>query len=97
VAVCDSAAAAYKRLCAQGAAFDVVVTDIGMPVEDGYSLIRKLRSLKSGARVLAIALTGYTTASDAAAALEAGFDLHVAKPVDIERFVPMIRRLSSST
>jgi signal transduction histidine kinase/CheY-like chemotaxis protein len=97
VAVCDSAASAYEKLCAQGAGFDVVVTDIGMPVEDGYSLVRKLRALKSGTRVLAIALTGYATTSDAAAALEAGFDLHVAKPVDFERFVPMIRRLSQHT
>jgi signal transduction histidine kinase len=94
VAVCDSAATAYKKLCAQGAGFDVVVTDIGMPVEDGYSLVRKLRALKSGTRVLAIALTGYATPSDAAAALEAGFDLHVAKPVDFDRFIPLIRRFS---
>ena len=97
VTVCDSAASAYEKLCAQGAGFDVVVTDIGMPVEDGYSLVRKLRALKSGTRVLAIALTGYATTSDAAAALEAGFDLHVAKPVDFERFVPMIRRFSQHT
>jgi signal transduction histidine kinase/ActR/RegA family two-component response regulator len=97
VTVCDSAASAYEKLCAQGAGFDVVVTDIGMPVEDGYSLVRKLRALKSGTRVLAIALTGYATTSDGAAALEAGFDLHVAKPVDFERFVPMIRRFSQHT
>jgi CheY-like chemotaxis protein/nitrogen-specific signal transduction histidine kinase len=97
VAVSDSAASAYAKLCAQGASFDVVVTDIGMPVEDGYSLVRKLRALKSGDRVLAIALTGHATTSDAATALEAGFDLHVAKPVDFERFVPMIRRFSPHT
>jgi CheY-like chemotaxis protein/anti-sigma regulatory factor (Ser/Thr protein kinase) len=97
VAVSDSAASAYEKLCAQDARFDVVVTDIGMPIEDGYSLVRKLRALKSGGRVLAIALTGYATTSDAATALEAGFDLHVAKPVDFERFVPMIRRFSSHT
>jgi signal transduction histidine kinase/CheY-like chemotaxis protein len=97
VAVCDSAAAAYEKLSAQGASFDVVVTDIGMPLEDGYSLVRKLRALRSGSRVLAIAVTGRATTSDAAAALEAGFDLHIAKPVDFERFVPMIRRLSHHT
>ena len=94
VAVSDSAASAYEKLSAKGASFDVVVTDIGMPVEDGYSLVRKLRALKSGNRVLAIALTGLASTHDAAAALAAGFDLHVAKPVDRERFVPLIRRLS---
>jgi signal transduction histidine kinase/CheY-like chemotaxis protein len=94
VEVSDSAASAIEKLSAKGASFDVVVTDIGMPVEDGYSLVRKLRALQSGNRVLAIALTGLTSTHDAQAALEAGFDLHVAKPVDFERFVPMIRRLS---
>jgi signal transduction histidine kinase/CheY-like chemotaxis protein len=97
VAVCDSAASAYEKLCAGGEGFDVVVTDIGMPAEDGYSLVRKLRALKSGTRVLAIALTGRATPSDAATALAAGFDLHVAKPVDFERFVPMIQRFSPHT
>jgi signal transduction histidine kinase/ActR/RegA family two-component response regulator len=94
VAVCDSAASAYQQLSAKGACFDVVVTDIGMPVEDGYSLVRKLRALRSGNRVLAVALTGLSSAHDAAAALAAGFDLHVAKPADLERIVPMIRRLT---
>jgi signal transduction histidine kinase/ActR/RegA family two-component response regulator len=94
VAVSDSAASAYEKLSAKGACFDVVVSDIGMPAEDGYSLVRKLRALQSGNRVLAIALTGLTSTHDAAAALAAGFDLHVAKPVDFDRFVPMIRRLS---
>jgi signal transduction histidine kinase/CheY-like chemotaxis protein len=94
VAVSDSAASAYEKLSAKDASFDVVVSDIGMPVEDGYSLVRKLRALKCGNRVLAVALTGLATTHDAAAALAAGFDLHVVKPVDFERFVPMIRRLS---
>jgi len=94
VAVSDSAASAYEKLCAKDASFDVVVTDIGMPVEDGYSLVRKLRALQSGNRVLAVALTGLASADDAATALAAGFDLHVTKPMDPARFVPMIRRLS---
>jgi signal transduction histidine kinase/ActR/RegA family two-component response regulator len=94
VAVSDSAASAYEQLSAKGARFDVVITDIGMPLEDGYSLVRKLRALRSGNRVLAVALTGLTSTQDAAAALAAGFDLHVAKPADLERIVPMIRRLT---
>ena len=94
VAVSDSAASAYEKLSAQGASFDVVVADIGMPFEDGYSLVRRLRALKSCNRVVAIALTGLASTHDAATALAAGFDLHVAKPVDFERFVPMICRLS---
>jgi signal transduction histidine kinase/ActR/RegA family two-component response regulator len=94
VVVTDSAASAYEKLRAQDLSFDVVVTDIGMPVEDGYSLVRKLRALQLGSHVVAIALTGHATQSDAAAALDAGFDAHVPKPVDFDSLVPMIRDLS---
>jgi len=94
VTVTDSAPAALRQLQAQGAHFDIVVTDIGMPVEDGYSLVRKLRSSQAGRRVLAIAVTGYASRSDVAAAMDAGFDLHVPKPVDFDTFVPLVRRLA---
>jgi signal transduction histidine kinase/CheY-like chemotaxis protein len=95
VTVSDSAACAYQHLQAAGAHFDIVVTDIGMPDEDGYSLVRKLRALQSGRQTLAIAVTGYVSKSDVAAAMEAGFDLHIAKPVDFDTFVPMVRRLAA--
>jgi two-component system CheB/CheR fusion protein len=94
VTVTDSAPSALRQLQAQGAHFDIVVTDIGMPVEDGYSLVRKLRSIQAGRRMLAIAVTGYVSRSDVAAAMDAGFDLHVPKPVDFDTFVPLVRRLA---
>lgn len=94
VTVTDSAPSALRQLYAQGAHFDIVVTDIGMPVEDGYSLVRKLRSSQIGRRMLAIAVTGYASRSDVAAAMDAGFDLHVPKPVDFDTFVPLVRRLA---
>jgi len=94
VTITDSAAAAMQQLQAQGAHFDIIVTDVGMPMEDGYSLVRKLRASQTGRRMLAIAVTGYASRSDAAAALDAGFDLHVPKPVDFDTFVPLVRRLA---
>lgn len=94
VTVTDSAPSALRQLQAQGAHFDIIVTDIGMPVEDGYSLVRKLRSSQEGKRMLAIAVTGYASRSDVAAAMDAGFDLHVPKPVDFDTFVPLVRRLA---
>jgi signal transduction histidine kinase/CheY-like chemotaxis protein len=97
VTVTDSAGSAFQHLQAVGAHFDILVTDIGMPEEDGYSLVRKLRSLKVGRRMLAIAVTGYASKGDVAAAIEAGFDLHVPKPVDFDTFVPMVRRLAALT
>jgi signal transduction histidine kinase/CheY-like chemotaxis protein len=95
VTVTDSAGAAFKHLQAVGAHFDILVTDIGMPDEDGYSLLRKIRRLEDGHHLLAIAVTGYASKGDVAAAIEAGFDLHVPKPVDFDSFVPMVRRLAA--
>jgi len=94
VTVTDSAPSALRQLQAKGAHFDIIVTDIGMPLEDGYSLVRKLRTSQAGKRMLAIAVTGYASRSDVAAAMDAGFDLHVPKPVDFDTFVPLVKRLS---
>ena len=93
VTVTDSAGSALRHL--KEAQFDVIVTDIGMPDEDGYSLVRKLRALQNGRHMLAIAVTGYASKGDVAAAMDAGFDLHVPKPVDFDTFVPMVRRLAA--
>ena len=96
VTVSDSAARAYQHLQSANAHFDVVVTDIGMPDEDGYSLVRKLRTLQNGRQTLAIAVTGYVSRSDVAAAMDAGFDMHIAKPVDFDTFVPLVQRLAAN-
>jgi signal transduction histidine kinase/CheY-like chemotaxis protein len=63
---------------------DVLVSDIGMPVEDGYVLIKNIRALppENGADVPAIALTAYASAQDKKTALAAGFQRHLAKPVE---------------
>ena len=96
VTVTDSAKSAFAKLQEAGAHFDIIVTDIGMPLEDGYSLVRRLRALQSGRQMLAIAVTGYASNSDIEAAMDAGFDLHVPKPLDFNTFVPMVRRLADT-
>jgi signal transduction histidine kinase/ActR/RegA family two-component response regulator len=93
VTVTDSAASALEKVQQAGSPFDIIVTDIGMPDVDGYSLVRRLRALQSGRRLLAIAVTGYASSTDVEAAMDAGFDLHVSKPVDFNTFVPLVRRL----
>lgn len=62
---------------------DVIVSDIGMPGQDGYSLIRAIRSRgpHRGGQIPAIALTAYASARDSVAALAAGFHRHLAKPI----------------
>jgi CheY-like chemotaxis protein len=74
---------------------DALICDIAMPDEDGYTFIRKVRSLKAdqGGRVPAIALTAYADSSDRICALEAGFQNHVAKPVDPSELVAIIANL----
>src|SRR6266545_3612604 len=63
---------------------DVLVSDIGMPVEDGYELIRKIRAREPerGGLILAVALTAYARDEDARRAIEAGYQAHVPKPVE---------------
>ena len=63
---------------------DVLISDIGMPDEDGYALIHRVRALgpKSGGTVPAIALTANARAEDRSHALAAGFQMHLAKPID---------------
>jgi PAS domain S-box-containing protein len=76
--------------------FDIIVSDIGLPRIDGYELITRLRELPHLREVPALALTGYAAQSDAEAALAAGFDAHVPKPVDptelAERMDQLTRR-----
>ena len=72
--------------------FDVLVSDIGMPGEDGYSLIRRVRQLDKGkgGDIPAIALTAYARAEDRVKAVAAGFQMHVAKPVEPVELVTMV-------
>jgi CheY-like chemotaxis protein len=70
---------------------DVVVSDIGMPGEDGYSLIRRLRALPDDAgRTPAVALTAFARGEDRTRALMAGFKAHVPKPVDPRELVAVL-------
>jgi two-component system CheB/CheR fusion protein len=74
---------------------DVVVTDIGMPDADGFDLLRALREHDGahGRRTPTIAVTGYAAGQDRREALHAGFDDHLAKPVEIDALVAKIQAL----
>jgi PAS domain S-box-containing protein len=69
---------------------DVVVTDIGMPHEDGFELLRRIRNLATRGRVPAIALTAFARPEDRTRALRAGFAAHVSKPVDPAELVATV-------
>ena len=75
---------------------DLLIADIGMPGEDGYSLILSIRNQERGtSRLPAIALTAHTRPEDVEHALASGFQLHLAKPVDSSRLVDSIASLFS--
>jgi signal transduction histidine kinase/ActR/RegA family two-component response regulator len=74
--------------------FDIIVTDIGLPNIDGYELLRRLRSESPHlADTPAIALTGYAAEADVAAARDAGFEEHVAKPFEPEALGDAVEKL----
>ena len=74
----------------------VVVSDIGMPVEDGFVFIRQLRSLspERGGRIPAVTVTGYSAPADVDRALAAGFQMHLSKPVDPLALIEAVAKLS---
>ena len=75
---------------------DIMVSDIGMPNEDGYSLIRKVRALpdEQHRHIPAIALTAFTRAQDRMRALSSGFQNHVSKPVEPDELTTVIASLT---
>jgi CheY-like chemotaxis protein/anti-sigma regulatory factor (Ser/Thr protein kinase) len=74
---------------------DLLIADIGMPDEDGYSLMRSVRAFDSDVvrRVPAIALTAHARAEDVDRALASGFQVHLAKPIEAARLVSTISAL----
>jgi CheY-like chemotaxis protein/anti-sigma regulatory factor (Ser/Thr protein kinase) len=75
---------------------DVILSDIGMPAMDGFALIRKIRSLPAelGGQTPAVALTAYARSEDAQRALTAGYQVHVAKPVEPSLLARVVANLS---
>ncbi|GAC1394788.1 MAG: hypothetical protein NVSMB47_04320 [Polyangiales bacterium] len=93
VLVAGSAVEARKTLA--GAQVDVLISDVGMPGEDGYALIRSVRASFPGRdRIPALALTGYAGLDDRARAREAGFDAHLTKPVDLDALLAQVAQLA---
>jgi len=87
-----SAAEALRWLGLQK--FDLIVSDIGMADTDGYSLIKQVREREGDEHIPAIALTAYARAQDRIRALSAGYNAHVAKPVQIRELVSVVKCLT---
>ena len=74
---------------------NIIVSDIGLPEMDGYDFMRELRRIEGeGKRIPAIALTGYAGAIDESKALDAGYELHFSKPINLSELAQAIAKLS---
>jgi nitrogen-specific signal transduction histidine kinase/CheY-like chemotaxis protein len=89
----NSAADAFRAITTEPP--DILLADINMPDEDGYSLIKRVReaTAPNGVKLPAIALTAMARAEDSDQAISAGFDMHVPKPVEIDDLASAIREL----
>jgi PAS domain S-box-containing protein len=86
-----STADALTLLCRERV--EVIISDVGMPLQDGYALMRSIRALPEAAATPAVALTAYASVEDRKRALAAGFDMHVAKPVEPEELLAAVATL----
>jgi PAS domain S-box-containing protein len=95
IKTCESVAQALDML--SEFAPDVLISDIGLPGEDGYSLIRKIRALEEGTgkRLPALALTAFARVEDRLKALTEGYNMHVAKPVEPAELALVIASLTN--
>jgi CheY-like chemotaxis protein len=76
----------------------VLVSDIGMPGEDGYELMRRIRLSKDvNARIPAVALTAYARVEDRVRAVQAGYQLHLSKPVKPIELIAMVDSLAKGS
>ncbi|MGW9067499.1 CheR family methyltransferase [Achromobacter animicus] len=75
------------------ARFDLMLSDIGMPEMDGYTLMRAIREKDSGADLPSIALTGFGAKEDMREAVSAGFSAHISKPVSLDDLLEVVRKL----
>jgi len=100
VTAVSSVAAALEAIAdTQAGRFDVLLSDIGMPGEDGYTLIRKVRALQpeQGGQIPAVALTAYIREQDRSQALSAGFQMHMPKPLNATELTEVVVSLAGRT
>jgi two-component system CheB/CheR fusion protein len=92
----ESTNEALSILRANPGLYDVLLSDIGLPDEDGYALIRQVRELspEAGGQIPAAALTAYAGYTDHAEALAAGFQIHIAKPIEPDQLLSIVATLA---
>ncbi|MFL5322554.1 MAG: response regulator [Myxococcaceae bacterium] len=94
-AIVDTAGSAKEALARAGRRWpDLLISDLGMPEQDGYELIQKLRGLAGAGRLRALAFSAFVRPEDRTRSLLAGFDLHLNKPADVGELLASLVALS---
>jgi signal transduction histidine kinase/CheY-like chemotaxis protein len=90
--VTTAGSAAEALLAVERVRPDVIISDIGMPTEDGFEFIRKVRQLppEKGGKIPAVALTAYARAEDRLRVLRSGYQMHISKPVELAELVAVV-------
>jgi CheY-like chemotaxis protein len=96
-AVKTAASAADAFALLQREHVDVLLADIGMPGEDGYGLIRRVRAAREIASIPAAALTAFAREEDRQLAIQAGFQLHLSKPIEGRALIAAVAMLGRMT
>lgn len=96
VSAVGSVALALQTLMANPGTYDVLISDIGMPEQDGFALIRQVRLLENAKdrQIPAAALTAYANPEEKRAVLDAGFQVHISKPVDTMQLSEIVASLA---
>jgi two-component system, chemotaxis family, CheB/CheR fusion protein len=96
VTTMSSARAALAALTAAQGKYDALLADIGMPEEDGFALLRQVRALdpESGGQIPAVAITAYVNDRERQLAIDAGFQVHLAKPIYPEQLIQIVANLT---
>ncbi|MEJ6487489.1 CheR family methyltransferase [Nostoc punctiforme UO1] len=94
-----TARAALSALSESPNRYNVLISDLGLPEEDGYFLIQQVRSLSAaaGGQIPALALTGYASKAEEQRAIKAGFQMHIAKPCDLVQLRAIVADLTKRT
>lgn len=96
VTLATSTQAAIAALIDSGGGYDALLADLGMPDEDGFALIRQVRTLavEAGGQIPAAAVTAYVSERDRQLAIAAGFQIHMPKPISPDRLIQMVSILT---
>jgi two-component system, chemotaxis family, CheB/CheR fusion protein len=99
VTALNSGKAVLQALHEHPHAYDLLLSDLGMPEIDGWGLIRQIRALSpiDGGQIPAVALTAYHSLRDRQMSRSAGFQAHIAKPIEPEQLVAIVANLVRKT